>query len=50
MGDLLAEKEDVIMNLTVQKQRLNDIIKEMEKERLEHVDEIETLKGEVTRW
>ena len=40
MGELLAEKEDIIMNVTVQKQRLSEIIKVMEKERLEHLDEL----------
>lgn len=30
-AQLMAEKEDVILNLTIQKQKLKDIISEMEK-------------------
>lgn len=50
MGDLLKEKDDVILNLTVQKQRLEDACKTMEAERLAHTDEIEQLKEEVAKW
>ena len=50
MGELLKEKEDFILNLTVQKQRLEDVVKTMEAERLAHTDEIDTLKEEVARW
>lgn len=50
MDVLLAEKEDVILNLTIQKQKLKDIIHEMEKQTGEHVNEIAGLKKEVERW
>jgi hypothetical protein len=50
MGVLLQEKEQFISNLTVQKQRLEDIVREMETERVGMLDEIENLKGQVDRW
>ena len=43
MGILLKEKEEFISNLTVQKQRLEDIIREMETERVGLQDKIEDL-------
>ena len=49
-AELIAEKDDAILNLTIQKQKLKDIINEMEKQTADHVDEITTLKKEVERW
>jgi hypothetical protein len=43
LGVLLVEKDEFISNLTVQKQKLEDIIREMEGERASHVEEIEDL-------